>query len=699
MKKTTLLKTMLLLCALVAGSGSVWGGDVTTMLTGSSMLEGSSPSTSYADHTTGVTDDRGFTYTGRWTYQKNGSDYMNMIQLKKTESSNSSRIQLPTFDGPIKSITITATDASSTTSTGTGASTTLIIVKGTTYSTTFATTAENQVLTAGSKNTATKKFSFDFSTLDDDYDGTGLYICSKDAGIRIWSIAVVYSEVDYYNVIYNYNDGVTANKVVQVAKASAASYSLDAAPTRTDFSFEGWSDGTNTYVGGAAYAITKGVTFTAQWSFTGTTTDYNRSSKSDIATGAKYIMAGVKNDVWGYAADITGSNTFIDAAAFETYSSISATEANLTIETPLLLTLEETSDGWYLKNSEGQKLGLSGDKKVKWDNGDMTWNLGGTDEIPTFAATYNSSDYTIQYNAGSTRFTGYTSGQQDVYFYRLDDGKNVYTLTLDFNDGESADGTHRVLEGASYTLTTPTRIGYRFTGWNTKEDGTGTNYAVGAYTMPAAATTLYAQWSNNTTITLNAACTDGDLVYGTYSNSQAFVVSSDIEVSEVGVVDGKLVIEKYATGDIVPANTGVMIAALEGGNYDVTLSAEAGTSVLGSDNLLKPSGDAGITAANMNVAYTKFYRLTMHNNTQIGFWWGAAEGAAFDLTANKAYLAVPTTSAAPNFFWFGGDVTAIKGIEAAKAVENGAVFNLAGQRVAQPTKGLYIVNGRKVVIK
>ena len=27
------------------------------------------------------------------------------------------------------------------------------------------------------------------------------------------------------------------------------------------------------------------------------------------------------------------------------------------------------------------------------------------------------------------------------------------------------------------------------------------------------------------------------------------------------------------------------------------------------------------------------------------------------------------------------------------------VYNLAGQRVAQPTKGLYIVNGKKVVIK
>ena len=34
-----------------------------------------------------------------------------------------------------------------------------------------------------------------------------------------------------------------------------------------------------------------------------------------------------------------------------------------------------------------------------------------------------------------------------------------------------------------------------------------------------------------------------------------------------------------------------------------------------------------------------------------------------------------------------------------KGQTDGIYYNLAGQRVAQPTKGLYIVNGKKVVIK
>lgn len=43
------------------------------------------------------------------------------------------------------------------------------------------------------------------------------------------------------------------------------------------------------------------------------------------------------------------------------------------------------------------------------------------------------------------------------------------------------------------------------------------------------------------------------------------------------------------------------------------------------------------------------------------------------------------------------ETTGISEMEKMRDVDNETVYNLAGQRVAQPTKGLYIVNGRKVV--
>ena len=219
------------------------------------------------------------------------------------------------------------------------------------------------------------------------------------------------------------------------------------------------------------------------------------------------------------------------------------------------------------------------------------------------------------------------------------------------------------------------------------ENGTYANYCT---TVPT-----------TTTITLNAACTDGEMVYGTFSYPVAFVVSDDIVVSEIGIVEGKLYVEDYDEGDIVPANTGVMVSAIDGGDYVVNLSNEAGSSVLGSDNRLRGTV-TGITAEAMAAADAncQFYRLTMHNGTDLGFWWGAAEGAAFGLGANKAYLAVSGSVNSKDGLTFGGSEEEIDGINAVvNNAENGIRYNLAGQRVGNDYKGIVIVNGKKYLRK
>lgn len=63
----------------------------------------------------------------------------------------------------------------------------------------------------------------------------------------------------------------------------------------------------------------------------------------------------------------------------------------------------------------------------------------------------------------------------------------------------------------------------------------------------------------------------------------------------------------------------------------------------------------------------------------------------------RAYFT--TTSGASALIMDFGDVTAITNTNRTNDTNNGEVYNLAGQRVTQPTKGLYIVNGKKVLIK
>ena len=68
---------------------------------------------------------------------------------------------------------------------------------------------------------------------------------------------------------------------------------------------------------------------------------------------------------------------------------------------------------------------------------------------------------------------------------------------------------------------------------------------------------------------------------------------------------------------------------------------------------------------------------------------------------NKAYLEFEGTVPAPvlNFGFDGDDTTGIDMVKDEGFKVNSEFYNLNGQRVAQPTKGLYIVNGRKVIIK
>lgn len=46
-----------------------------------------------------------------------------------------------------------------------------------------------------------------------------------------------------------------------------------------------------------------------------------------------------------------------------------------------------------------------------------------------------------------------------------------------------------------------------------------------------------------------------------------------------------------------------------------------------------------------------------------------------------------------------GETTKIGAIDVDGKIETGAIYNLAGQRVQNPTKGIYIINGKKVVLK
>ena len=191
--------------------------------------------------------------------------------------------------------------------------------------------------------------------------------------------------------------------------------------------------------------------------------------------------------------------------------------------------------------------------------------------------------------------------------------------------------------------------------------------------------------------------------FGTYSYDRPFKVpaagDNDVKVYTISLQNNntELVLNQVAANTIVPANTGVLVSAAAGGTYPADATLASGTTLSG--NLLVASSVEMSTVTGTN----KFYHLSMKNGN-IGFYWGNSNGTAWDFNGsnndqnpNKAYLVVSQNSGnSIKGFAFGDGTNGIQAVETEKA-ESNAIYNLAGQRVSKMQKGLYIVNGKKMI--
>ena len=90
-----------------------------------------------------------------------------------------------------------------------------------------------------------------------------------------------------------------------------------------------------------------------------------------------------------------------------------------------------------------------------------------------------------------------SSGGSDDDSEQVTNSKATYTVTFDANGGSGTIESITEIVGTEITLpeSTFTKDGYIFAGWNTKDDGTGTNYADKAKITVTADITLYAKWT------------------------------------------------------------------------------------------------------------------------------------------------------------------------------------------------------------
>lgn len=223
-----------------------------------------------------------------------------------------------------------------------------------------------------------------------------------------------------------------------------------------------------------------------------------------------------------------------------------------------------------------------------------------------------------------------------------------------FYNNTSADGKNIVLDVANTTSSLTNSVIHNDTSVsgaiNISSVGVGTYYLSLPFTMPAGVTGKTFSDINGTTLTVG---------------------------------------ETYTAGDVVPAGTALLVEGSEG-TYDPVVAESDDDAPTG--NLLKGSDLSETTTGG-----AKYYKLANDTGLHgLGFYWGAANGAAFTNGAHKAYLALSGESSARSFFsFFDNDVTAIDRIATTtlrkdgKFIENGRIvimkngvkYNTVGQKM------------------
>lgn len=194
--------------------------------------------------------------------------------------------------------------------------------------------------------------------------------------------------------------------------------------------------------------------------------------------------------------------------------------------------------------------------------------------------------------------------------------------------------------------------------------------------------------------------------YTTYYNSVAYKLPEGLEA---GYIDGS--VEKngdygivkvnwaYKAGDIVPAKTAVIVKSIDntkGNVYGLVFDREDksdtpyGNRLHGSDVKCETFGDYGDS---------QYYSLGLDGN-RLGFLYQNYDGSEFNSNAHQCWLSIADNEPAKvKFIELSGEVTGIAHIKADDKAQR-HIYTIGGMTINNISqKGLYIVNGKKIIIK
>lgn len=179
--------------------------------------------------------------------------------------------------------------------------------------------------------------------------------------------------------------------------------------------------------------------------------------------------------------------------------------------------------------------------------------------------------------------------------------------------------------------------------------------------------------------------------YATYYLPFAAKAPEGVKAYAGTVSNGSVKLTEYANG-VIPANKGVLLVSDNATSATFTLANDADVTAI--DNDLK-----GVTAATelTGVDNSERVRIFSTKDGVAGFY--KPNSNITSLAANKAYVMAPAKEGALALN-FGGNVTGINSVSDNAVMPNNVeIYDLAGRRVNHAVKGVYVVNGKKIIVK
>ena len=184
--------------------------------------------------------------------------------------------------------------------------------------------------------------------------------------------------------------------------------------------------------------------------------------------------------------------------------------------------------------------------------------------------------------------------------------------------------------------------------------------------------------------TIDVAVTDAG--YATFVAPMELAVPGGVKAYTVEVNSNGVTLDLTEVNPI-PANTPVILEAAQG-TYNFTGNEVAAVEA--------PTCGA-LTGTYERIPAPNGCYVLQKQDDKVGFFLVDTSVATPYVNANRAYLTAPTSSA--KAFVFGNEATGIQSIDNGQETTEGAIYNLAGQRLSKIQKGINIVGEKKVMVK